>query len=140
VTDDKYKAVRYLVDCVNGTGGVFITSDGFHAPVHAPAWIDMGAAYIVACRALGCDPIVTEMPNPRDHGLGDFPQTPTAAPTWTPDTTGEKCPVCESAVCDVTLKVESRLLRGGTGRTRYKGCPCCPWAGPALTVADAATH
>jgi hypothetical protein len=140
VTEEQYKVIRFLVDCVNSKGGVYINARGLHAPVHAPDWQDLGATYVLACRVLGCDPIVVEALQLRDHGLGNLPQEVAGAPSWTPCADNETCPNCKGRLTDVALAVRSPLLRGGTGVTRYKGCPACPWAGPALTVADAATH
>ena len=54
--DDQYRALRFFMDCVEGTGGVIEKENGFRAPVADPEWTDLGEAYMYACRALGIAP------------------------------------------------------------------------------------
>ena len=64
MTDEQYRALRFFMDCVEGTGGVIVKEDGFRAPVADPTWTDLGEAYMYACRALNVQPrIVTENVN-----------------------------------------------------------------------------
>ena len=64
MTDEQYRALRFFMDCVEGTGGVIVKKDGFRAPVADPTWTDLGEAYMHACRALNVQPrIVTENVN-----------------------------------------------------------------------------
>jgi hypothetical protein len=48
--------LRYFVDAINATGGVTRDEKGYHAPAADPEWIDLGSAYLYACRALGVSP------------------------------------------------------------------------------------
>ncbi len=52
------RALQQLVDTINATGGLVVADDGFIAPVADPDWIDLGAAYLSACKALGLDPLM----------------------------------------------------------------------------------
>jgi hypothetical protein len=58
-------------------------------------------------------------------------------PTWEP--VDEKCPNCSGQLCKVKAHVEPppMLKTGQSGEAVavYLGCPACPFAGPALTMA-----
>ena len=74
----------------------------------------------------------------RDYGMGSVGETvgkPTWKPAEGPDGELPECPNCGSLVCEVEVRVENPLLKGGEGRAIYLGCPACPWASPALAVA-----
>jgi len=66
----------------------------------------------------------------RDYGLPDC--NPIGTPSWTP--TDKECPNCNAKLCEVQVKVEQSLLKGGVGLCTYFGCPACPFASPALAV------
>jgi len=70
----------------------------------------------------------------RDYGLGET--KPTGVPTWTP--IEHTCPNCKAQLCEVQVRTENPLLRGGKGLCTYMGCPACPYASPAMSVADRA--
>lgn len=64
MSDEQYRALRFFMDCVEGTGGVIVKENGYRAPVADPEWTDLGEAYMYACRALNVQPrIVTENVN-----------------------------------------------------------------------------
>ena len=58
--DDQYRALRFFMDCVEGTGGVIEKENGFRAPVADPTWTDLGYCYMLACKALDAEPRVAE--------------------------------------------------------------------------------
>jgi len=55
-------------------------------------------------------------------------------PNW--EKTDMECPNCKSLLCVVSVRVEQSLLVGGVGTSTYLGCPACPYASPAMNVAD----
>jgi len=74
----------------------------------------------------------------RSYGLGASPK-PIGTPTWKRaepiDGVDPICPNCGAWVCEIEVKVESDLLVGGVGVSRYLGCPACPWASPSVATA-----
>jgi hypothetical protein len=50
-------ALGCFVEAVEATGGVLIDHQGLACPVADPDWIDLGEAYLHACRALGREPV-----------------------------------------------------------------------------------
>ena len=50
-------ALESFVDAIEATGGVIIDHQGLACPVPDPDWIDLGEAYLHACRALGREPV-----------------------------------------------------------------------------------
>lgn len=67
----------------------------------------------------------------RDYGLPQFPD-PIEAPKIV-EQLNESCEN-EKCGCDKTFLIEVKIPMaryiGGYGIGRYKGCACCPWAGP----------
>lgn len=49
------QALFQFIEAIDATGGVESLPSGY-APAGSPDWTDLGAAYIVACRALGRTP------------------------------------------------------------------------------------
>jgi len=72
--------------------------------------------------------------NLRDYGLGET--TPIGVPTWKAADPEQVCPNCKGVLCEVKVLAEHRMLKGGKGMCTYLGCPACPYASPAMTVAD----
>ena len=58
-------------------------------------------------------------------------------PTWEP--VEDKCPNCSGQLCQVKAEVIPppflRLGPSGKAVAVYLGCPACPFAGPAMTMA-----
>lgn len=52
----KVNALRAFVAVIDSTGGVEEDDKGYPVPVADTEWIDLGAAYVVACEALGVQP------------------------------------------------------------------------------------
>jgi hypothetical protein len=50
-------ALESFVGAMDATGGVIIDRHGLACPVADPDWIDLGEAYLQACRALGREPV-----------------------------------------------------------------------------------
>tara|TARA_Y100000310_G_C20275761_1_gene620144 strand:- start:15 stop:263 length:249 start_codon:yes stop_codon:yes gene_type:complete len=72
----------------------------------------------------------------RDYGLGDSNEE-MGVPEWKRVEDPEaKCPNCGGQLCEVTVRAKNKMLRGGEGTCHYLGCPACPYASPAVTVAD----
>jgi hypothetical protein len=57
------KALECFVEAIEATGGIAIDGQGYACPVADPDWIDLGDAYLKACRALGRKPVQTEDEN-----------------------------------------------------------------------------
>lgn len=72
----------------------------------------------------------------RDYGLPN-PTGVLGTPTWV--AAKEECPNCGGLLCAVKVRVAMPLLKGGEGTSNYLGCPACPYASPALMVADSGT-
>jgi hypothetical protein len=53
-------ALQNFVGAIEATGGVIIDRKGLACPVADPGWIDLGEAYLQACRALGREPVQTD--------------------------------------------------------------------------------
>lgn len=51
------EALEKFVNTVEATGGVVQTEVGLYEPRSDPEWIDLGDAYILACKALGKEPL-----------------------------------------------------------------------------------
>lgn len=51
-------ALEDFVNCVSQTGGVNQQSNGLLVPCADPEWVDLGEAYVKACKALKVDPII----------------------------------------------------------------------------------
>lgn len=52
------KALQQFVEAINATGGVAKEEEtGLYAPVADASWIDLGEAYLDACKALGVEPV-----------------------------------------------------------------------------------
>jgi hypothetical protein len=49
-------ALRQFIDTINATGGVIRGTYGVYVPAADPEWLDLGAAYVDACKVLGVDP------------------------------------------------------------------------------------
>lgn len=49
-------ALKSFVSTIDNTGGVYAFNDGTHAPVTDKEWIDLGEAYMQACRSLRVKP------------------------------------------------------------------------------------
>lgn len=69
------KALRAFVQAIDATGGIEYDHAGYPCPVGDYAWIDLGEAYLLACRALGREPLVAnapaeDEPAPTDIGRG----------------------------------------------------------------------
>jgi len=47
------KALMEFVQSIDNVGGVILLSNGLHVPVIDEDWIDLGEAYVEACKALG---------------------------------------------------------------------------------------
>jgi hypothetical protein len=61
MSDDNLRAVlREFVSTIDATGGVMRLPSGLAAPVADEDWIDLGEVYLKACRALGCEPRLSE--------------------------------------------------------------------------------
>jgi len=58
---DPKEALAEFVVTINTLGGVFLANDGAHRPVGDPDWSDLGRAYMLACKALGEDPLISEL-------------------------------------------------------------------------------
>ena len=54
------RALRNFIDTIEATGGVVTNEDGFVAPAGDHEWVDLGDAYMVACAALGEEPMMAE--------------------------------------------------------------------------------
>jgi len=50
------KALMEFVQSIDNVGGVILLSNGLHVPVIDEDWIDLGEAYVEACKALGRGP------------------------------------------------------------------------------------
>jgi hypothetical protein len=50
-------ALGCFVEAVEATGGVLIDHKGLACPAADPVWIDLGEAYLHACRALRREPV-----------------------------------------------------------------------------------
>ena len=50
-------ALESFIGAIEATGGVFVDPKGYPCPVADPDWIDLGEAYLKACRALGREPV-----------------------------------------------------------------------------------
>jgi hypothetical protein len=53
-------ALESFIGAIEATGGVVIDHKGLACPVADPDWIDLGDAYLQACRALGREPGQTD--------------------------------------------------------------------------------
>ena len=51
--------LRRLVDTVETTGGVARDKKGWYYPIADEEWIDLGEVYVLACRLLGKEPVLT---------------------------------------------------------------------------------
>ena len=51
-------ALHAFLDTIEATGGCGVDDGGFVVPQADPDWIDLGAAYVKACGALGREPMV----------------------------------------------------------------------------------
>ena len=73
--------------------------------------------------------------NLREYGLPNA-QEIIGTPTWEaiPDT--PPCPNCGGALVVCTVRAKLDLLTTGIGTGTYMGCPCCPYASPAIYVSD----
>lgn len=71
-------ALAAFVDTIEATGGVNLQDferSGLHAPEADPEWVDLGEAYIEACRVLGRVPLIDGEPECgfcRAHPPGSF--------------------------------------------------------------------
>lgn len=50
------EACKELAATIHATGGLTVDDDGCDVPVADPEWLDLGAAYLLACEALGYEP------------------------------------------------------------------------------------
>lgn len=75
----------------------------------------------------------------RDYRLGTLGTT-VGSPQWRMvrdiDGVPPVCPNCRGRIVQVRVRTRSDQLRGGEGWSYYFGCPCCPFASPALLVSD----
>lgn len=102
------KALLCLVDTVDATGGVVAFENGTHEPVGARDWVDLGDAYIEACKALQRGPKIAEYAK---HESSAFDTTDPDAATQCPDCgskwdaggpeAGTVCSVCHRGVVEV---------------------------------------
>jgi hypothetical protein len=51
-------ALMAMVDTINATGGVVKSDSGTDGPVADEELLDLGDAYITACKALGLEPMI----------------------------------------------------------------------------------
>ena len=58
--DQLQKALAEFVDAIDATGGIKVDPKGYRVPCGDEDWIDLGEAYVVACKALGREPTVAE--------------------------------------------------------------------------------
>lgn len=65
----KDKALESFIWTINATGGVIEFRDGTVAPEADPEWIDLGDAYLTACRALGKTPLSRPATESENSGL-----------------------------------------------------------------------
>jgi hypothetical protein len=65
---------------------------------------------------------------------------PDGVPEWKRTEPPVHCPNCGGEVAEIRVRVKLDLLKGGKGTALYLGCPACPWASPAMTIADAASQ
>lgn len=52
----KNAALREFISCIESTGGVRTSEDGWVVPVADEDWSDLGAAYLSACAAMSVKP------------------------------------------------------------------------------------
>lgn len=73
------------------------------------------------------------------HPLRDY-SLPNSEPDGVPEVgeeTGQPCPNCHCPrTFMIKVRVKQRLVKGGVGTANYVGCAACPWASPAVIVAD----
>lgn len=55
---EKDRALTALCDTIESTGGLVRGDSGLLAPAGDEDWIDLGEAYVLACRALGREPMI----------------------------------------------------------------------------------
>lgn len=154
---EQRRALRAFIEVVAANGGIYY-KDGAPATV-ATGDAEMAGAYLLACAALGVEPSVVptavegspvsdadadtdagEKIAERDHGLGEIPYQIIGAPTWQKAGNAQPCPNCGAELVVCGIQVKSPHLTTGSGRGKYAGCPCCPWAGPMLLVAGSNLH
>lgn len=68
-------AMNQVITTIEITGGVLRYPDGTHAPAADHDWIDLGEAYLEACKAIGKEPMVTDAPSESGHGNYPAPFT-----------------------------------------------------------------
>ena len=77
----------------------------------------------------------------RHYGLGKLGET-VGDPEWRIvrdlDGVQPRCGNCKGRIVQVRVRTKSDRVHGGEGWCYYFGCPCCPYASPALLVADCA--
>lgn len=56
-------ALLAFVECIETTGGIVNGGKGYMVPVADREWVDLGAAYLVACDALNIEPVVLDEEN-----------------------------------------------------------------------------
>lgn len=74
------RALRQLIAAVNVTGGVLRLPSGCVAPKADEDWLDLGDVYLQACKELGVEPVIEELP----EGEADFLDEPEGT-SLTPD-------------------------------------------------------
>lgn len=52
------EALRRLVDTIEATGGIVLDDDGNYVPEADEDWVDLGEAYLAACKAIRIRPLV----------------------------------------------------------------------------------
>lgn len=55
--DEQRSALMELINTIDATGGLQVESE---RPAGDPSWVDLGHAYLAACRALGKKPLYQE--------------------------------------------------------------------------------
>lgn len=70
MTPEIKKALEEFCRVIENADGVVLLKNGLHEPHGDRAWLDLGEAYIQACKALGRKPVVEEE-DPYDEDDGE---------------------------------------------------------------------
>jgi hypothetical protein len=59
--EDEFRSIlEEFVEDINMTGGVVKVTSSTYGLYEDPSWTDLGATYLMACRALGCTPVISD--------------------------------------------------------------------------------
>lgn len=64
--DFAWDVVGPFINAIEATGGVFRDQKGWHTPAADPDWVDLGEAYVHACRLMGRPVVVNCGDEPGD--------------------------------------------------------------------------